>query len=185
MAIRNIRTDEDPILRKKSRVITSFDDKLAELVEDMIDTMDANDGIGIAAVQVGALRRVVIVMDPEFEKPVPNVLVNPEIIWYSGVQCKLEGCLSVPDRSGTVERPTNVRVKYQDINGNHVDREFEGDIVRVICHELDHLDGILYTDKMVEEIFEDDASGGNDRGGEEDGSQCSVAEAHYPEGLEV
>lgn len=169
MAIRNIRTDEDPILRKKSRVVTSFDEKLAELADDMIETMDEHDGIGIAAPQVGVLRRIVIVMDPELEEPEPIVLVNPEIKRAEGLQCKAEGCLSVPNRSGTVERPTSITLRYQDIDGESVECDLEGDIVRVVCHELDHLDGILYTDKMVEEIFAEDNN--------EDGGVCDEAPA--------
>lgn len=151
MAIRTIRTDDDPILRKRSREITVFDDKLADLIQDMIDTMHHADGIGIAAPQVGVLKRVVIVMDPQEEDPVPIPLVNPRILSSEGRQCKEEGCLSVPGRQGTVDRPTRVMLSYFDADGEEYETEIEGDLVRVICHELDHLDGVLFTDKLVED----------------------------------
>lgn len=151
MAIRMIRTDEDPLLRKRSREITVFDDRLAELAGDMIETMNDADGIGIAAPQVGVLKRVVIVMDPSEEDPIPIVLVNPRILESDGSQCKEEGCLSVPNRQGTVERPERIKLEYRDVDGEQCITEIEGDMVRVVCHEVDHLDGILFTDKLVEE----------------------------------
>lgn len=151
MAIRTVRTDEDPILRKRSREVTKFDNRLSELVEDMIDTMHESDGIGIAAPQVGVLKRVVIVMDPEEEEPIPLPLVNPVITKTEGEQCKEEGCLSIPGRTGTVNRPYRITLQYQDVAGEHYETEIEGELVRVVCHEVDHLDGILFSDKIVEE----------------------------------
>lgn len=151
MAIRTVRTDEDPILRKRSREVTQFDDRLAELVEDMIDTMYASDGIGIAAPQVGILKRAVIVMDPEEEEPIPMVLINPVITEREGEQCKEEGCLSVPGKTGTVNRPYKIVLQYQDVKGEKYETGIEGELVRVVCHEVDHLDGILFSDKMVED----------------------------------
>lgn len=151
MAIRTVRTDEDPILRKKSREVTRFDDKLCELVDDMVDTMYQSDGIGIAAPQVGVLKRVVIVMNPEEEEPVPIALVNPVILQEEGEQCKEEGCLSVPGKTGTVNRPYKISLRYQDVEGGNYEAELEGEIVRVVCHEVDHLNGVLFSDKIVED----------------------------------
>lgn len=156
MAIRIIRTDEDPILRKKSRVIEKFDDRLEQLSCDMIETMNAAGGIGLAAPQVGLLKRIVIVLDPSDEDAEPMVLVNPEILLQEGTQCKTEGCLSVTGRSAYVNRPLKVKVRYQDVSGKEHEFEGEGDISRVISHELDHLDGVLFTDKMVREVFGDE-----------------------------
>lgn len=167
MAIRRVRTDDDPILRKISKEVTVFDERLAELVEDMIETMHESDGIGIAAPQVGVLKRAVIVMDPEEEEPLPIVLINPVILEQEGEQCKEEGCLSLPGKTGTVIRPTKVRITYRDVEGKNCETEAEGDLVRVICHEIDHLNGVLFSDKIVEDTTESQkrGGGGNRRGG--------------------
>ncbi|MDO4754367.1 MAG: peptide deformylase [Bacillota bacterium] len=154
MALRTVRTDEDPILRKKSREVTVFDDKLEVLIEDMIETMHDSNGIGIAAPQVGILKRAVIVMDPEEEEPDPIPMINPVILARDGEQCKEEGCLSVPGKTGTVNRPYSITVAYQDVTGEKYEANLEGDIVRVVCHEIDHLDGVLFTDKVVEDTTE-------------------------------
>lgn len=156
MAIRNIRLDSDPILRKKSKTVTVFDEKLAGLAQDMIETMDSAEGIGIAAPQVGILKRMVIVSRIDLEDAPALVLVNPEIHQPEGLQCKIEGCLSVKGRSGMVERPLSLLVKYQDLEGNHHELAATGDLTRVICHEVDHLNGRLFTDIMVEEVFEEE-----------------------------
>lgn len=158
MAIRNIRLDSDPILRKKSKIVTAFDQKLADLAQDMIETMNAAEGIGIAAPQVGILKRMVIVSRIDLEEAPALVLVNPEIYHPEGKQCKPEACLSVKGRSGMVERPLSLVVKYQDLAGNHHELSASGDLTRVICHEVDHLNGQLFTDIMVEEIFEETKS---------------------------
>lgn len=147
MAIRNIRTDEDPVLRKKSRPVTKFDEKLKLLVEDMIETMYEADGVGLAAPQVGILKRVAVV--DIYDETGVKVLVNPEIVYTEGEQVEIEGCLSLPGKQEEVMRPMIVKVKAQDLDGNEV--EYEGDdlLARAFCHEIDHLDGILFTDKAI------------------------------------
>jgi peptide deformylase len=154
MAIRNIRTDEDAVLRKKSREITKFDTKLKVLVEDMIETMYDADGIGLAAPQIGLLKRL-IVIDLYDEEGV-KVLINPEIIEESGTQNEIEGCLSLPGKAGRVVRPFYVKVKGKDIDGNEVIMEGEDLLARAFCHEIDHLEGILFTDNAVMVDFEDE-----------------------------
>ncbi|MCK8058051.1 MULTISPECIES: peptide deformylase [unclassified Fusibacter] len=147
MALRVIRTDEDPVLRKKSRVIEKFDDRLKTLVDDMLDTMYEADGVGLAAPQIGILKRVVVidVYDGEGER----ILINPEIIDRRGEQFEVEGCLSLPGLSGRVKRPEWVKVRYQDLKGKWHESEGDDLLCRAFCHELDHLDGILFTDTAV------------------------------------
>lgn len=146
MALRNIVKYGDPVLRKKSRVVEKFDDKLASLIDDMLQTMYNAEGVGLAAVQVGILKRVVVIDIGEG----PMELVNPEIISASDeVQITEEGCLSLPGQSGTTKRPLTVKVKAQDRNGKwHIYKgtEFKA---KAFCHEIDHLDGILYIDKLA------------------------------------
>ena len=144
MAIRNIRTDDDQILRKKSRVVENFDEKLWQLLDDMKDTMYQADGVGLAAVQVGILKRVVIVDvgDGLIE------LVNPEIIEIDGEQFGVEGCLSLPGKSGYTLRPMTVKVKAQNRNGNWCVYKGTELKAKAFCHEIDHLDGTLYIDKL-------------------------------------
>ncbi len=144
MAIRNIRTDDDPILRKKSRIVETFDDKLWQLLDDMKDTMYQAEGVGLAAVQVGILKRVVLVDvgDGLLE------LINPEIIEVEGEQFGVEGCLSLPGKSGYTIRPLTVKVKAQNRNGNWCVYKGTELKARAFCHEIDHLDGTLYIDKL-------------------------------------
>ncbi len=144
MAIRNIRTDDDPILRKKSRIVETFDDKLWQLLDDMKDTMYQAEGVGLAAVQVGILKRVVLVDvgDGLLE------LINPEIIEVEGEQFGAEGCLSLPGKSGYTIRPMTVKVKAQNRNGNWCVYKGTELKARAFCHEIDHLDGTLYIDKL-------------------------------------
>ena len=143
MAIRNIRVDDDPILRKKSREVTEFNDRLFELLDDMKETMNKADGVGLAAVQVGVLRRVIVidVGDGLIE------LINPVIIEKNGSQVGNEGCLSVPERYEEVERPMTVTVRAQDRHGNNIIVTGEGLKARAFCHEIDHLDGVLFIDR--------------------------------------
>lgn len=152
MAIRKVVTTEDPILRKISRKVEKFDERLGVLLDDMKDTMYKQEGVGLAAVQVGILKRVVVVDvgDGLLE------LINPEIIESSGEVCDVEGCLSVPGESGKVVRPEYVKIKAQNREG--VWRRYEGTGLkaRCFCHEIDHLDGVLYTDKTIKEITADD-----------------------------
>lgn len=145
MAIRNIRTEEDAILRKKSRPVENFDEKLWDLLDDMAETMYQANGVGLAAVQVGILRRVVIVDvgDGLLE------LVNPEIIFEEGVQCDVEGCLSLPGKQGYTMRPKTVKVKAQNRDGNWCVYKGTDLKAKAFCHEIDHLDGIIYTDRLA------------------------------------
>ena len=152
MAIRKVVTKEDPILRKTSRKVENFNERLWTLLDDMKDTMYQAEGVGLAAVQVGILRRVVVVdVGDGFLE-----LINPEIIEVSGEIADVEGCLSVPGENGTVVRPEYVKIKAQNRQG--VWRRYEGTGLkaRCFCHEIDHLDGILYTDKVVKELTAED-----------------------------
>lgn len=150
MALRTILTDQDPVLKKISRPVTSFDGRLHDLLDDLKETLERAGGAGLAAPQVGILRRCVIVVDDNEEM---LELVNPEIIWRSEeIQDGFEGCLSVPGVWGTVERPMQVRVRAQDRNGSFFEAEGSGIVARCFCHELDHLDGHLFTD-FTEQLY--------------------------------
>ena len=144
MGLRKILTDKEPALHKVCKPVTSFDKKLHKLLDDMIDTLIDSGGVGLAAPQVGILRRVVLVDTGEEILE----LVNPELVETSGEQEGAEGCLSVPGKYGWVKRPYYATVKAQDRNGNWFEAEGEELIARCFCHELDHLDGILYTQIM-------------------------------------
>lgn len=153
MALRKIVTLEDPVLRKTSRKVEKFDKRLWDLLDDMKDTLYSANGAGLAAVQVGILRRVVVidVGDGLME------LVNPEIIERSDEkQEEVEGCLSIPGRYGVTERPEWVKVKAQNREGKWVVYKGEGLKARCFCHELDHLDGVLYIDNALEMYDEED-----------------------------
>ncbi len=143
MALRNIVTVGDSVLSKVCRPVTKFDKRLHILLDDMVDTLIDSGGVGLAAPQVGVLRRmcVVDVGDEEILE-----LINPEIIEQSGSQTGLEGCLSVPGKYGVVTRPNVVKVRAQDRDGNWFEAEGEELIARCFCHELAHLDGQLYTE---------------------------------------
>ena len=142
MALRNIVTVGDSVLTKVSRPVTKFDRRLHQLLDDMTETLEDAGGVGLAAPQVGILRRVVVV-DTGEDGIIE--LVNPEIIAQSGEQTGLEGCLSVPGEYGIVTRPNEVTVRAQDRDGNWFEAEGEGLIARCFCHELAHLEGQLYT----------------------------------------
>ena len=144
MALRTILTDKDPALNKVCRPVTSFDGRLHDLLDDLKETLAAAHGAGLAAPQVGILRRCVVVVDANDEM---LELVNPEIVWTSEEQQDgLEGCLSVPGMWGMVERPMRVRVRAQDRNGAFFEAEGEEIVARCFCHELDHLDGHVFTE---------------------------------------
>ena len=145
MAIRQIVKEGDSVLTKKCREVTKFDDRLATLIDDMIETLHLANGAGLAAPQVGVLRRVVIVDIGEG----PIELVNPKIIAYSGEQESLEGCLSCPGEWGITRRPNYVKVKAQDRNGNEFTVEGKELLAKAFCHELDHLEGIIYKQKAI------------------------------------
>ena len=149
MAIRKIvEMGKDDILRKHARRVDKFDKRLAVLLDDMADTMYEADGVGLAAPQVGILKRCVVIDVGEGLIE----LVNPEILTAEGEVVDVEGCLSVPGRRCTVARPEKVRVHAQDRNGEHIEVEGEGLLAVCLCHELDHLDGVLYVDKMIEDV---------------------------------
>ncbi|MBQ2892734.1 MAG: peptide deformylase [Oscillospiraceae bacterium] len=152
MALRNILTDKEPALHKVCRPVVSFDRKLHTLLDDMKDTLLEANGVGLAAPQVGILRRVVIVDTGEEILE----LINPEIIQTDGEQEGAEGCLSVPGRYGLVKRPYYAKVRAQDRYGNWFEAEGEELIGRCFCHELDHLDGILYTQVMERFLTEEE-----------------------------
>ena len=147
MALRNIRTEGDPILGKISKPILEMNDKTKVLIKDMLETMYHANGVGLAAVQVGVLKRIVVI-DISEEGDAPIILINPEIVDKSGSQTGDEGCLSVAGKSGVVTRANHVKVKA--FNENMELFELEGDelLARAIQHEVDHLDGILYTSKV-------------------------------------
>ena len=152
MASRKIVKIGDEKLRKHSKPVEKFDLRLRILLKDMAETMYRNDGAGLAAPQVGILKRAVVVDvgDHLYE------LVNPEIIYREGEQDGPEGCLSVPGRAGVVRRPMKVIVQAQDAKGEPFQLTGEGFLARALCHEIDHLDGVLYVDIMEHEIFQDD-----------------------------
>ncbi len=147
MAIRNVRLDTDEILRKKSKKVEKVDDKIRELVDDMIETMHQKDGVGLAAPQIGILKRVVVI--DLYDDKGPYVLINPEIVKEKGEQEVEEGCLSFPDKFGKVKRPAEVVVKALDRDGQEYKLKGKGLLAQAISHELDHLDGILFIDKII------------------------------------
>ncbi len=145
MAIRQIVKEGDSVLTKKCRIVEKFDAKLAELIDDMIETLHLAQGAGLAAPQVGILRRVVVI---DIGEGVIE-LVNPKIIAYSGEQETLEGCLSCPGEWGYTRRPDYVKVKAQDRNGNEFVIDGRDLLAKAFCHELDHLEGIIFKDKAI------------------------------------
>ncbi len=151
MAIRNIRTEGDPILNKTSKVVTEMTARNRELIGDMLDTMYEANGVGLAAPQVGVLKRIVVI-DVSEEGDSPIILVNPEIIEMDGEQTGPEGCLSVPGKQGTVTRANHVKVKALDEEMQPIEIEGSELLARAIQHELDHLEGVLYTSKVEGEL---------------------------------
>ena len=152
MGLRKILTDKDPALHKVCRPVEKFDGRLHRLLDDMKETLADANGVGLAAPQVGILRRVVLVDsgDEVLE------LINPSLLETSGEQVGAEGCLSVPGKYGLVKRPNYAKVRAQDRNGNWFEAEGEELIARCFCHELDHLDGILYTEVMERFLTEEE-----------------------------
>ena len=147
MAIREIRVEEDPVLRKTCKEVKEMTERLSILIDDMIDTMHDAEGVGLAAPQVGILKRIVVI-DVSEEGNDPIILVNPEIIETDGEQRGSEGCLSVPGKVGIVTRPEYAKAEALDIDMKPFIVEGEGLLARAICHELDHLDGHLYTERV-------------------------------------
>ena len=147
MAIREIRKDGDPVLRKKSKPVEVVDDKIREIVRDMIDTMYEADGVGLAAPQVGILKRIIVI--DIYDDTGVKVLINPEFIEKSGMQEDSEGCLSVPGVTGLVKRPEYVKIKGLNEKGEEVVYEGTELLARAFCHEVDHLEGVLFTDLAI------------------------------------
>ena len=147
MGLRKILTDKEPALHKVCKPVTNFDSKLFKLLDDMRDTLIDSNGVGLAAPQVGILRRVGLV-DVGMEDNEIVEFINPELIETDGEQYGAEGCLSVPGKYGLVKRPYYAKVRAQDRNGDWFEAEGEELIARCFCHELDHLDGIVYTEVM-------------------------------------
>ena len=152
MALRNIRTVGDEILAKRAREVKENTPKIQELIDDMLETMYDSDGVGLAAPQVGVLKRI-FVIDCSEERTQPFVFINPEIIETSGEQTGTEGCLSVPGKAGIVTRPSHVKVKA--LNRNFEEYIVEGDelFARALIHENEHLDGHLYTEKVIGNVY--------------------------------
>ena len=148
MALRTIRAQGDSVLTKKSRTVDKMTPRIGELITDMLDTMYDAMGVGLAAPQVGILKRIVVIDVGEG----PIVLINPEILETSGEQTGDEGCLSVPGMAGQVTRPNYVKVKALDVNMNEQIYEGEGLLARAFCHEIDHLDGKMYTELVEGEL---------------------------------
>ncbi len=151
MAIRNIREYGEEVLTKKCKEVTEMTPRIKELIEDMLDTMYEANGVGLAAPQVGILKRIVVI-DVTGENP--YILINPRIVESSGEQTGHEGCLSVPGKSGVVTRPNYVKAVALDVNMKPIELEGTELLARAICHELDHLDGHLYVEKVEGELMD-------------------------------
>ncbi len=152
MAIRRILKEGDETLRKISRPVQEIDKRTKQLLDDMAETMYANDGVGLAAPQVGVLRRMIVVDVREKRGRELFQLINPEIVESEGSVVNPEGCLSIPGRQGMVERPERVVVHALNKKGQRLEIEATGFLAIALCHEIDHLNGILYTDKMIEDV---------------------------------
>ncbi len=146
MALRNVVYSDEPLIRKKSRPVLDFDEDLEELLQDMYETMKKEDGVGIAAPQVGVLRQIAVIETNGMKLE----LINPKILESSGSQESFEGCLSVKEYNGLVIRPYKVKIEAQDRYGTKFQMQVEGFMATVFCHEIDHLNGVLFTDKAVE-----------------------------------
>ncbi len=147
MAIRNIRENGDEVLRKKSRTVEKIDEKIKQLVEDMIETLHKSNGVGLAAPQVGILKRVVVI--DLYDGKGPIVLINPEILKEKGTQEVEEGCLSFPNKFAKIIRPAEVTVKALNIDGKEIKIKAKELLAQAISHEVDHLEGILFIDKII------------------------------------
>ncbi len=157
MALRRIRTLGDPVLQKVAKPVTEVNDKVRALVQDMLETMYAANGVGLAAPQVGVLKRIVVI-DVTAEGNQPIVMLNPEIIATSGSQTGDEGCLSVPGKAGTVTRPNEVTVRALNLKMEPYEIKGTELLARAFCHEIDHLDGIVYVEKVEGKLHDAGAS---------------------------
>ena len=147
MAIRNIRQEGDEILKKKSREVEVIDDKVKELIEDMVETMHKYDGVGLAAVQVGILKRIIVIDIYDEKTPIVK-LVNPVLVKQKGEREVEEGCLSFPNKFAKVKRPNEVVVEGLNENGDNVKIKATGLLAQALCHEINHLDGFTFVDIM-------------------------------------
>lgn len=153
MAIRNIRTIGDEVLKKKCKEVKEVNERIKELIDDMLDTMYEADGVGLAAPQVGVLKRIVVIDIGDG----PIVMINPVILKEEGSQTGVEGCLSVPGKSGNVTRPNYVKVEFFDENMDKYELEGEELLARAICHECEHLEGKLYVERVEGELMDNEA----------------------------
>lgn len=149
MALRILRYEGDEVLRKKSREVPLVNDRVRMLMDDMVETMYEYEGVGLAAPQVGILKRVIVI---DVEDGNVYKMANPKLISKSGKETAQEGCLSVIEKKGMVSRPTNVTIEYTNENNELVKLEAEGLLARAICHEIDHLNGVLFIDRVKEEV---------------------------------
>ena len=147
MGIRNLRYEGDEILKKKSREVEQIDDKLQDLIDDMIDTMHKYNGVGLAAVQVGILKRVLVI--DLYDNKGPIVMINPVILKKKKEKEKQEGCLSFPNKFANVMRPEEISAEYTDRNGKRIKVEAKELLAQAICHEVDHLNGEVFIDKII------------------------------------
>ncbi len=155
MALRTIREYGDDVLTRECREVKEVTPRIRELVEDMLDTMYDANGVGLAAPQVGVLKRIVVIdVSPEGDQPL--IMINPTIIEADGEQTGYEGCLSLPGKSGVVTRPNHVRAKAFDLDMNEYEIEGEELLARAICHELDHLDGHMYVEKIEGDLVDNE-----------------------------
>lgn len=150
MAIRNLRLEGDPILRKTGREVKEITPKIRELIDDMLETMYEKEGVGLAAPQVGVLKRIVVIDIGDG----PLVMINPEIVREEGSQTGDEGCLSIPGKAGKVTRPNEVTVRFMDEDGEYYELDGTELLARAICHECEHLDGKLYIDRVEGELHD-------------------------------
>ena len=157
MALRTIREYGDDVLEKKCKTVKEITPRIKELVQDMLETMYNANGVGLAAPQVGILKRIVVIdVSPEADQPL--VMINPEILETDGEQTGYEGCLSLPGKSGVVTRPNYVKAKATDLDGTEYIIEGEELLARAICHELDHLDGHMYVEKVEGELVKSEGA---------------------------
>ena len=147
MAIRTIRTEGDEILKKKSKKVEVIVEKIIELINDMIETLHKYEGVGLAAVQVGILKQIVVIQEAE-DKPI-YVIINPEIISQSGTQIVEEGCLSFPNKFAKIERPENIKIRAINEKGKKIEISGKGLLAQAISHEIDHLNGEVFIDKII------------------------------------
>lgn len=147
MAIRTIRTEGDEILRKKSKKVDVIDERIKEIANDMIETLHKYEGVGLAAVQVGMLKQIVVIQEAE-DEPI-YVIINPEILSQSGTQIVEEGCLSFPNKFAKIERPEKIKIRALDINGKPFEIKAKGLLAQAISHEIDHLNGEVFIDKII------------------------------------